>query len=271
MYPELKILRQFLDIPRGEGWSAWPKPVVILDGVAHKFDPGQKYTGTEALVIGTNQASFEALCGTLSAATVTFYEMRVADIEALERLERTTQLALHWNTKLTDLRPLAALQQLEALALVDTPKATDLGPIGQMTQLRALEFSGSFSCARKGKVMTLAPLAALHRLKELCLTNLSVTEGGLRPLAACTALKRLVLSNGFETADYAFLAARLPDATCTHFAATVPVDALYSGEGIDTMVTGRRKPFLSTQRDRDRIKAFEARFDALKQRFAQGD
>jgi hypothetical protein len=40
------------------------------------------------------------------------------------------------------------------------------------------------------------------------------------------------------------------------------------GPGIDTRVVGRRKPFLSSRKDAERIKKYEAEFEKLKAKHA---
>ena len=96
--------------------------------------------------------------------------------------------------------------------------------------------------------------------------NISVERDGLRPLAACAKLKHLTVPNQFPTADYAYLSALMPQVECDLFAPWVP--RAESG-GHDVMVVGRRKPFLHSVRDRERITRYEREFEALRRDFLQ--
>lgn len=109
---------------------------------------------------------------------------------------------------------------------------------------------------------------ALPHLKDMQLTGLKIENDGLRPVARCQALRTLSVSNTFDTEDYAFLAAKMPNTTCRHFSATVRVQGGSIRAGIDTMVVGRRKPFLNSREDAERIKKYEAAFAKLKDKHA---
>jgi len=139
-----------------------------------------------------------------------------------------------------------------------------MSPLSALQELRAFEFSGAPSLSNINTARSLEPLAALNRLEELRLTNLKVEEDGLRPVAKCRGLKRLSVANTFDTEDYAYLAARMPNTVCRHFNATVRVQGDAIKRGSDTMVVGRRKPFLNSREDAGRIAMYEAAFAKLK-------
>jgi hypothetical protein len=105
----------------------------------------------------------------------------------------------------------------------------------------------------------------LPKLEELALTNLRVESGGLRPLAKCRSLKTLVLSNQFDTEDYAYLSVALPQVQCRSFAPWVRVN---HSNGNDTMITGRRKPFLNSKTEASKVAAYEEAFKRLQRQFA---
>jgi hypothetical protein len=77
-----------------------------------------------------------------------------------------------------------------------------------------------------------------------------------------------VISNTFDTEDYAYHAAKLPNMFCKHFQAAIPVDGGAIGEGVDTMIVGKRKPLLNSQKDVQLLEQFRYEFAALKIQFS---
>lgn len=262
------LLSIFSEVARGQGWENAKKPVLVLDGQVTDWPQGKMLSGHTAYVVGANEKTFDALCTALSVKIAVFYEMRVPDLSGLQNISELEHLAIIWNSKMTGLEPLSHLNHLKNLALVNTPKVHDLQPISRLQDLRGFEFSGSPTLSSKNIAKSLEPLAALPHLTEMQLTGLKIENGGLRPVARCQALKTLSVSNTFDTEDYAFLAAKMPNTTCRHFSATVRVQGDAIGAGIDTMVVGRRKPFLNSQEDAERIRKYEAAFAKLKEKHA---
>ena len=245
-------------------WDGGDRPLVLVDGVRYRAGewPVGPVRGQAAYVVGCRQEAFDALVAQLDVERLQLYDMRVADVGALRRLPSLQHLAIRWNTKLSDLAPLAGLP-LRSLVLDDTPKARDLAPLATLLELQHLELTGGVWS--RNTAASLEPLGALPRLEELALLNLKVESGGLRPLAGCHALRRLRVSNQFETADYAYLAARLPAAECSRFAPYTRLDPAIGDK--DTMITGRRKPLLDSRKDAERIARYELAFWEMQRRF----
>lgn len=247
-------------------WGPPDKPVAIVDGVLHRLAGlAQRVEGRAAYAVGVDDASLATLCEWVHVEALHLYELRAKTLEPLRRCTHLRALAVHWAPKTTDLAPLGALSALETLMLVHTPKANDLAPLSALESLRGLEFSGGIWS--KNRAASLEPLGALRNLREIRLLNLKVDAGGLRPLAACPRLEDLVLSNQFETADYAFLAVRLPRARCAKFAPWVRLEPAIGGK--DTLVVGRRKPLLDSRADGARLRAYEAAFEDLRAGFSR--
>jgi hypothetical protein len=247
----------------GLGWTAADKPLAIVDGRLYRLrEVDSRVCGEAAYVRAINDKFLASLVDRLDVEYLNFYECRAGDLSPLQRVPRLRHLRMHWNTKLTDLAAIGLLTRLRTLILVDTPKVRDLGPLTALRELTALEYSGGIW--NRQTAMSLTPLASLPRLEELTLTNIKVMRDGLRPLAACHALRVLELSNQFETEEYAFLSVRLPDVECAEFAPWVRVA---DAEGPDTMIIGRRKPMLHSHADADRIARYEAEFRRLQDHF----
>ena len=113
----------------------------------------------------------------------------------------------------------------------------------------------------KNTADSLEPIGGLSVLEELRLTNVRVLDGGLRPVARCSALRSLVVSNQFPTADYAYLSVALPETSCDMFAPYVE-PSLALGESI-VMVVGSGKPFLHAVDDAARLERYATAFRDL--------
>jgi hypothetical protein len=245
-------------------WTAADKPVLIVDGALYRIRSlSQAVSGHAAYAVGVTDRELPALGSSLDVEFLHLYELRAANLAPLSAIPRLRHLKVEWNTKLTQLDAIGALAHLETLILVDTPKVRDLSPLRALSALSALEYSGGIW--NKQHAMSLDPLASLPTLEELTLTNLRVDAGGLRPLAGCKSLKTLTLSNQFDTEDYAYLSVALPDVQCASFQPWVRASLT---NGLDTMITGRRKPFLNSATDAPRIAAYEDAFRKLQAQFA---
>lgn len=270
------LIPDYHDLPKHIPWNKQNKPLLEMADRGTRWEAGTDYASDTVMVVGANDKTIHQICESITARVVYFYEMRVSDASALQKLRGVEQIVINWNTKLVDLSPLSALTRLKGLALISTPKATDLAPIAALTDLRAFEFSGSPTLSSKNTAQTLAPLSALKRLEELVIEGVKVVDGGIAPIAACTTLKRLSLSNSFPVEDIAYLAAMLPNTSCSLFRGSVPLDQSIRGHptgsaqsGWDRMIVGRRKPFLNSEKDATRIQRYEEAFEALKQSHLQ--
>lgn len=219
--------------------------------------------GERASVIGAHGPALGEILARLDVETLGICDSRADDFSALARMPGLRRLDIRYATRLSDAGFLGHLGKLDVLSLYETPRLFDLAPVSEARSLRALDFSGGFSAPNK--VRTLAPLGTLGALEVLRLTNLRVTEGGLRPLAGCTGLRSLDVSNQFETADYAYLSVMLPKVECSLFNACSDLGRDIGGA--DVMVTGKRKPFLNSTRDATRLEKYRKDFAALQDGF----
>jgi hypothetical protein len=247
-------------------WGVDDKPVLVLDGTLFRADQLRSpLHGLCAYVVGISDKHFPALCEHLEVERLQFYEMRVADLGPLARMQSLQGLALRWNTKARDLAAVGALRHLRALVLDDTRHLQDLAALRPLQHLERLEFYGGVWSPNTA--LTLAPLADLPRLRELKLLNLKIKEGGLQTLAGCAALRTLQLSNQFPTEDYACLSVRLPQAECGMFEPYRRLSSPIGGK--DTMVVGKGKPLLDSKADASRLARYVREFRQLQERFAR--
>jgi hypothetical protein len=251
---------RFLDVR----WDPADKPVLVANGRSYPIATLAEPVATDlAYVVGIRDRELLTLARWLRASAVHFYEMRVTDLAPLAGIDGLAHLAIEWNTKVHDLSPIGAFTALETLVLLATPKVRSLVPLETLARLRAFECSGGIWT--RNDVDSLEPLSGLP-LEDVRLTHLHVAVEGLRPLAQVKTLRRLRLSNQFPTEDYAYLSVHLPDAACDRFAPFMPLDPPLDGK--DVMVTGSRKPFLSSQADRAQLRRYVDAFEALRRQYA---
>ena len=245
-------------------WDPADKPILVANGRSYPIATLAEPVSTDlAYAVGVRDRELPRLARWLRASAVHFYEMRVADLAPVAAIEGLAHLAIEWNTKVGDLSPLATVIGLETLVLVHTPKVRSLVPLASLDRLRAFDCSGGIW--NENNVDSLEPIGGLA-LEEVRLLHLRIAADGLRPLARVKTLRRLSLSNQFPTEDYAFLSVHLPDTTCDQFVAFRRLDPPLDGK--DVMVTGRRKPFLNAQADRERLRQYADAFEALRREYA---
>lgn len=208
-------------------------------------------------VTKVNQDEFEKIARLINPVSLVMYAMKAQDLSPLAQMNRIERLAMHWNTKTHDIAPLAELKKLTMLCLIDFPKLSSLDALGCCGNLEMLDLAGGVW--KPLRVKTLEPLRSLRALKYLSLTNIQVGDDSLQPLTALTNLEELNLSNQFPTEEYARLSVYLEHVTCSSFKPYVSMEGKVIGNRT-IMITGRRKPFLDPQADKQRIQKYQRQF-----------
>ncbi|MBL8159998.1 leucine-rich repeat domain-containing protein [Candidatus Saccharibacteria bacterium] len=210
-----------------------------------------------------NQAQLEQICLVARPKSLRLYELRATDLSPLAQLSTVEQLELNWNTKTTELWDMRDNLRLIKLSINDFSKLHDIAALSDATQLTELSLTGGIW--NKLKLRSLEPLSALTSLRKLCLANLSVAQGGLKPLANLSRLEELDLSRQFDTEEYARLSVALPNTRCEYFAPYVSVKGVFPNA--DVQVVGRGKPLLHSKRDAERLAKYSKRFAEMQERF----
>jgi len=244
-------------VPEGKGGH------VFVDGTLHRIkDLDAPLRGEGAFAFSVNEAELAQLCEHVDVAFLGFKGLRTTTLAPLTRMKRLRRLQLWWVQKLADLLPLAELP-LEVLILDDLRYANDITPVAKIAGLKALMLSGGMSTTQV--IDTLEPLTKLPKLQELRLVALKLGNDTLRPLERCMALTDLWLPNTFDVSEYAYLAAKRPDLRSN---ALRPYEVLeHRVNGKDVMVTGKRRPFLNSKTDSDKIAKYQVQFEALVEDF----
>ena len=185
-------------------------------------------------------------------------------IEALRDLKHLVVLSLDSATRLASLEEIPVFEDLRGLAVINAPKVKSLGPLRERSGLEALAVSGGMWS--RMTVDTLEPLRGLTALRYLELQNLSVLDASLQPLESLTGLRTLALPNFYRVEEFARLASRLKQTTCTWFSPAVDlpnVRCRHCGELSMVVLTGRGQPMLCKRCDDRRVREHADLFQRL--------
>lgn len=221
-------------------------------------------------LVGANDKELKRILPLVKLKYLNLYQVLAKDLSILEILSEPETISLNWNTKATKLWDISKNLSLRTLEIIDFSKLEAIDQLSLAKQIDKLVLGGGNN--KPLKIKTLQPLSVLTNLKHLGLTNLKVEDDSLKPLAYLKNLDLLEISNQFETKEYAWLATRLMNTKCKMFKATnscniVGVDNIIVW---DTMVTGRKKVFLLSIKDQNRIDKHIAEFERLKKELADG-
>lgn len=272
-------------------------------------DP-EEYQGGERLALACTQTNLPAgqqkalveqwcrLLPTLSGVRILWFNSKVTQplFEAACAMPNLQGLYVKWSS-IDSLAPLRGLQQLTHLhvggapsaeglhylselpALIDLEihnvrAAADLSFLAGLPQLRSLGLAGDGNSSKALRIQSLAPLRHLQQLERLSLTVATVEDGSLAPIAELAKLKHLLLSNQHPMAEYARLAARMPQLDCDMFQPlgepATWMSCKQCGEKTMLSLTGKGKPWLCSSCDAARIAKHVAEFEKIVAETRQG-
>ena len=223
------------------------------------------YLKIDALwLLGAKETDIKEFYSKLKPKYFNLYHVLAKDFTVLEELSEVHTLMIEWNTKVETLWDLTKNHKLRKLAIRDCSKIIDFGELKNAKQLESLAINGGFN--KKQIVKNLDWLYNLHQLKYFNFSNVSLQEGSIREISSLKKLEELDISNQFDTEDFAFLTAKMAYTKCSLFSPFCKVN-LCDEEGNmskDIMITGKRKPFLHSATDREKINHFVEKFENLK-------
>lgn len=213
-------------------------------------------------IFAVNQKQFDKIMTYVNPEVLYVYEMRVENLSKLQEMSNLRALYLCWNTKNTNLWDLRYNKNLSYLLIEDFSKLEDLTPIKDGKNLEGLFLGGAIM--KTLNVKTLEPIGDLVRLNELTLMNIKVNDRSLEPLMNLKRLKKLNLSNQFPMEEYAKLSVVLQNTECEFFKPYVRTDSI---GGKDIMMIGRKRPFLNSKTDFEKIRKYEQEFKKIQEEF----
>jgi hypothetical protein len=216
---------------------------------------------------GAKEKDLEKIFSLVKPKYLNLYNLLAKELKILESLTTTEVIELEWNTKAESLWDISKNVSLKSLEIRDFSKLNNLEDFANAKQIIELAIGGGINKALKMK--SLQPLKNLKGLKHLSLTNLKIEDDSLKPIASLKNLESLNLSNQFETKEYAWLAAKMKHTKCKMFNAVNDCRITDANRELvwDTMVTGRRKSFLLSTVDQDKIEKYKAEFEKLITKF----
>lgn len=193
------------------------------------------------------------------------YNVQIKNLSIIEKLDKLAVLVVEWNTKLESLWQIDKNLLLKELHIRDLKRLSQLDKLKSLQNLEILEISGGMW--NKIEVESLEPISKLPLLKDLELGNLKVLSGGIKPIANLIGLKELNISNQFDTEEYAYLAAKMINTKCNMFSGYIKLKHEIGGN--DVMIAGKRKPFLNSITDKEKIQSYVDHFEILKKKFTK--
>ena len=218
-------------------------------------------------LIGAKEKDLELILEKFKLKYLSLYQVLAKDLSILENQNELEGLSIEWNTKSENIWNLSKNKNLTYLEITDFSKIYDISNISQAKNLEFLSIGGGIN--KPMKIKSLSPIASLKQLTNLSLTNLKIDDNSLRPIAEIKELKNLDISNQFETKEYAFLSANMPNTKCILFQPYTYCNITGSNKEViwDTMITGKRKPFLLSTKDKIKIEKYQLEFEKLKNSF----
>jgi hypothetical protein len=157
------------------------------------------------------------------------------------------------------------MTQLEYLSVTDFSKLSDINGIYSLNSLTELHLSGSRgSLSPKLRLASIAPVVKLNNLVSFGLSNASLGDDDITPLAYCSKLRNLHLSNQIDRKQVAFLAKRLnhqlKEPLTSNFKVSIPCTKCSEEK---YMFIGRRMPCLCKVCDSGRFEKLVCEFAEL--------
>lgn len=159
-------------------------------------------------ISGVNAPTAEIVGGLRGLTRLVMHDFRMANIGPLAALEHLRELAIAGSPKLRSLEGIERLPTLRSLVLFDCTNLSDIEPLTRLRNLETLCLEGGFS--KHLSLKTLAPLAALVKLRRLRLASVKVSDGSLRPLHRLRSLKQVFIARAFSPAEFRALGEALP-------------------------------------------------------------
>lgn len=219
---------------------------------------------TAVAVSGLDQATFEHFVAEHAHrySQIRLWKCpRITDLTPLEGLPGLEVLDVDWNQRATGLWDLSKTPRLRALALRDFRRVHDMSALSDATALTEMHLGDAINDV--STYDTLEPLSGLVGLQRLWLVPKAITDGRIQPMAGLTGLLALRCSMRlFTTEQYAWLRAHLGDHVRSDALDGVIRTPTSLGEH-DVMVTGKRKRFLNSTTQAERVAKYEAAYAHL--------
>ena len=159
---------------------------------------------------------------------------------------------------------LSKLKKLETIHFNQTRGQLTLTNLSSSQSIKKLYF-GDFTFGKAVEIRDFNEILKCKSLEELFLSNANFPETELDKLKHLKTLKKLTINQKYSFERLAELSIILSDIECNEFRAWSPCDSSFG----DVKINGKRKPYLNSKIDRDKIKKYELEFEELKKNYAK--
>ncbi|MFN8263361.1 MAG: hypothetical protein U0T07_07555 [Chitinophagales bacterium] len=235
-----------------------------------EIDRLKKHESINKLSIsGLNQDTFEYLIqhyGSKFSRLYLFKCPKIYNFSPLETLNSLQEIEIFWNQKSENLWNLEKNSNLEKIVLSDIKKLNNLYSFNNNNTLKYIEIDNGFTGALT--IDTLKPLTTCQKLHELNIRINKLLDDNIFPLAEISTLNKLYFPpNLFTTEQVAWLKAKSNGKfTCDLFEGIIKTNVLYFGTEQytpDTIIVGKRKPYLNSVKDKNKIEKYLENFNNL--------
>ena len=187
----------------------------------------------------------------------------VRDLRKIELLEDIEYILYFWNQRAERLWDLSKTKSLKGFSFDDFTRMHDLSELSQSPSLEELYFGNKVWVTYS--LDSLAPLRKCRTIRNLSFSAKKINDGKIEPLADLPLLERLAFPTRlFSTEQVAWLKAHLPstvDSRMLNAFLTLEKAISIKGKNLDSLIVGRRKPFLDSVRDKTRITKYVDQFN----------
>ena len=160
---------------------------------------------------------------------------------------------------------LNSLKTLSEISINQQSKAPELTNLRTATNLNKLEI-GVFPPLNPVKINSIEDITSCDSISELTFGNVKLMNDDFRALSRMKNLRKLSLPQNIDVDTLAYLSVKLHKTESEELKPWQKLAMLY-GEN-DIKINGKRRPFLSTKNDKEKIQKYEDQFSKLQMKYA---
>ncbi|HLP81392.1 MAG TPA: hypothetical protein VK141_05310 [Nitrosomonas sp.] len=223
---------------------------------------------TEISISGLTQETFDYFIDTYGGQfkAIIFWKCPlVSDLSRIELLDKVEYIVYYWNQRAEKLWDFSKTKSLKGFCYEDFTRMHDISQISCSSSLEELDFGNAVWV--EYVLNTLAPLKECISLKSLSFAAKKIVDEKIEPIAYLKQLESLSFSTRlFTTEQVAWLKAHLPETVSSkvlnaYWKIEKPLPI--GGKNKDTYIVGKRKPFLDSVRDKNKIEFYTNKFNDM--------
>lgn len=189
----------------------------------------------------------------------------VADLSKIGLLDKVEYIVYFWNQKAEKLWNFSRTQSLKGFCYNNFTRMHDISDISKSPSIEELRFGDSFWS--KYVLNTLHPIKDCTLLRNLSFSAKKILDRKIESIAHLKRLEQLFFpANQFSTEQVAWLKAHLPktlESKSIQAFWTIQKPINMNGKNKDTIIVGKRKPFLDSVQEKDILIKYIGQFDDM--------